>query len=118
MSITNKETAPSKEEKKTPKKGEAQALQKTDWGKKIKEYALKGVKFFQDYALQVVMIVTSIIVFNLVIGYFGLTVMQGLMVFSGIALAAFAICKIIDGSASQTLEKVQSKLNTPAKQAA
>lgn len=116
--IENKESEITKEEKKAPKKGGAQALQKTDWGKKIKEYSIKGLNFIKYYALQVVMVVVSIVVFNLVIVYFGLTVMQGLMVFGGVVLIAVAITKTIDGSASQALEKVQTKLNTPAQEAA
>ena len=116
--IKNKESEITKEEKKAPNKGGAQALQKTDWGKKIKEYSIKGINFIKDYALQVVMVVASIILFNFVITYFSLTVMQGLMVFGGIALIALIFTRIMDGSASQALEKVQTKLNTPAQEAA
>ena len=116
MSISNQE--PTKEQKKSPAKGSVEVVQKTDWGKKIKEYTLKGVTFFKEYALQVIMVITSILLFNLVIGYFGLTVIQGLMVFGAIALVAFAVSKIMDGSASQALEKVQTKLAAPTKAAA
>lgn len=118
MSIKNTETTPSKEEKKATKKDSVNVVQVTDWGKKIKEYTLKVFTFIKEFALQIVMVIASIMLFSMVTAYFGLTVMQGLMVFGGIALLALVAVKLLDGSASQTLEKVQTKLAAPQAQAA